>query len=346
MNVNVIGIDIAKHVFHIHCVDKRGKCLKRKKVNRMRLIGEISKYKGSTVVMEACGGASYWGREFQKRGFQVKLIAPQFVKPYVKSNKNDWVDAEAICEAAQRPNMRFVSVKAQKNQDIQSIHRIRRRIIRCRTALSNEIRGLLLEYGITINKGVHNVPKALTEIISESERLSIEFRDCLQDLYDELVTLNISIKKYDNKLKLIAKQSETCKSLMKVTGIAHIGATAFVAAVGDPSQFKNGRQCSAWLGVVPKQSTTGGKPKLLGISKRGDKYLRSIFILGAKGAIVYAKNRDDKKSLWIKSLLERKGHNKTAVAIANKNIRTAWAIMAKGQQYNPDFIPAAYRQAA
>ena len=343
-DITLIGIDIAKHVFHLHAVNKRGECVFQKKISRNKLLATLSTIPHCRVAMEACGSSNYWGRKLTELGFEVKLIPAQYVKPYVKSNKNDSEDAAAIAEACTRPHMRFVPVKSVEQQDIQSIHRIRQRIVRARVALTNEVRGLLAEYGIIVPQGIAHIRRTLAKII-DSTQLSFEFKGCLRELGDELAELSARIERFDAKIKRIAKSYPVCVRLQKIGGIGAITATALVAAIGDGTQFKNGRQCAAWLGLVPRQYSTGGKPRLGRISKRGNTELRSLLVQGAKNVVRYANGKTDRRSIWVQSLKGRKGSNKTAVAIANKNARIVWAIITKDEDFNRNYLPE-FAQAA
>jgi transposase len=267
-------------------------------------------------------------------GHDVRLISPQFVKPYVKSNKNDTVDAEAICEAVQRPNMRFVPIKGIEQQDIQSLHRARSLAISHRTAQVNQMRGFLLEYGLTVAKNVSSLRKALPEILEDADNsLSPMFRELLSGLTDELLRLDQRISVYDVQIKHLSELSDACQRLMTIPGIGPMTATALVAAVADAKVFKSGREMSAWLGLVPRQHSTGGKPKLLGISKRGDTYLRKLLIHGARAALRFADRKQDRRSQWVLEVESRRGRNIAAVALANKTVRTAWVLLSKGENY-------------
>ncbi len=333
-NLSVLGIDIAKNVFHSCGMSRGGKVLFRKKHYRTSLLKFISQCPKCLIVMEACGGANYWAREFKKLGHEVKLIAPQFVKPYVKSNKNDHADAEAICEAALRPTMRFVSIKSMKQQDIQLLHRVRSRIQKSRTALSNEIRGSLLEYGVAIPRGISHVRKHLLSIIEEHrEKLSDSLCRLLRDLYEEFELLDSRISELEKEIETIYRKDPVCQRLAKIDGVGPLTATAVVAQIGNPADFKNGRALSAYFGLVPKQLSTGGKPRLLGISKRGDRYIRQLLVHGARAAMKQIATKTDRRSLWAKQLAERRGFNKACVALANKNARVIWALMAKETEY-------------
>lgn len=286
------------------------------------------------IGLEACGGAHHWVRILTAMGHSVRMMAPQFVKPYVKSNKNDAVDAEAICEAVQRPNMRFVPAKSIEQQDIQSLHRIRSQLVGRRTAQANQIRGLLMEYGIIIPQGIAYIRKSLPDILEDGEsQLSVIFREQLSDLYDEMVYLDDRIDQLELSLKMICQQNEDCKRLLTIPGVGLMTATALIAAIGDISAFKSGRELAAWLGLVPKQRSTGGKPTLLGISKRGDSYIRTLLIHGGRAVVRCAHKHEDKRSQWVGEVEQRRGRNITAVAVANKNARIAWALLTKKEEY-------------
>lgn len=260
--------------------------------------------------MEACGEAHYWARKFISFGHTVKLMSPQYVKPYVKTNKNDAADSEAICEAVIRSNMRFVPIKSEEQQDIQALHRIRSRLVQDRTALANQIRGLLQEYGIVIPQGISNLRKKLPDIISSDKKLTSIGKELFADLYKQLMAVEESVHAYDARVHKIARESEVCQRLTQVQGVGPLTATALVGAVGDAKVFKSGRQMSAWLGLVPRQCSSGGKHVLLGISKRGDRYLRSLLIHGARASIRYISQKLDAVSKWLRALIQRRGHNK------------------------------------
>ncbi len=332
--VKILGIDLAKQSFQLHGVDESGIAVLKKKMSRKQLITFIAKFPSCLTGIEACGGAHYWKRLMEKYGHQVKMMAPQFVKPYVKSNKSDALDAEAICEAVQGPNMRFVSGKSIEQQDLQSLHRIRSQLVTRRTAQSNQIRGLLLEYGITIRQGIHHVRKQIPLVLEDAENeLSTLFRELLLELYQELIHLDEKIESLELKLNALAQQSDACQRLISIPGIGVISATALIAAIGDVSVFKNGRELAAWLGLVPRQHSTGGKTTLLGISKRGDSYTRTLLIHGGRSVVRTAGRHNDKRSRWISELVERRGKNRAAVAVANKNARTVWALLSHDTQY-------------
>ena len=283
-NITLLGVDLAKNIFQLHGVDANGKLMLTKKVSRYKLVETIANIPACTIAMEACSGANHWYRKFSSFGHEVKIINPQFVKPFVKTNKNDFNDAEAICEAASRPSMRFVTPKTIEQEDLQAVHRIRSRLVEERTALINQTRGLLAEYGIVIPQGINNVRKKLPEILEDGENeLSARGRELFADLYEELCKKDKRVDTYDAKLNVIFKTNEMCQQISKIEGVGPITATAIVATIGDPKTFKNGRHFAAFLGLVPKQSSSGGKERLLGISKRGNIYVRSKMIVGADG---------------------------------------------------------------
>jgi transposase len=344
MNKKIVtlGIDLSKSVFQCHGVNDKGMQVFKKTLTRSRLLQFVSNLSKCVIVTEACGGANYFARKFKEFGHEARLIAPVYVKPFVKSNKDDDADAEAIVEADSRPNMRYVPIKQPWQQDLQSIHRVRQRLIRNKTALTNEMRGLLMEYGITIPKGDSALIKRLPQIIAgEDDTLSGILLSLTQDLFSELIQIKQNISGYEKKLAQIAKKEKAYECLNSIRGIGLISITALVIALADPKVYKNGRHFSAWLGLVPKHTGTGGKNRNLGISKRGDNYTRGLLIHGARAAVRAALIKVEKgeKSLdvlekWIVKLCEKKGVNKTAVALANKNARIAWALMASGQQYD------------
>jgi len=334
MKITTIGLDIAKNIFHLYAVNRMGKTIKKKQLKRIKLLEYFAQLEPCTVAMEACGGANYWAREMQKLGHEVKLIAPQYVKPYVKGNKNDYNDAEAIAEAAQRPSMRFVPIKSVEQQDLQNIHRQRELIKKSRTALVNQIRGLLAEYGIVIHKGLSSVRKDLPSILEDAENtLTFRSRALFADLSEELGLLDTRLKKCEKQIEESNRGNDICQRLDEILGIGSITASAVYMTAGDGKNFVNGRHFSAWIGLVPGQHTTGGKPRLLGISKRGNAYLRTLFIHGARSVLMHSANKTDRFSLWAQALLTRRGHNKACVAVANKMARMAWVIMAKGETY-------------
>jgi len=332
--VCTIGLDLAKRFFQVHGVDRRGKVVLQKQVARQNLLNFFAQLPRCVVGMEACGGAHHWARELQKLGHTPKLMPPQYVKPYVKTNKNDRTDAEAICEAVARPNMRFVTAKSLEQQEILSLHRIRDRLVKGRTALANEIRGLLHEFGIALPKGITHVRRALPEITEDlGNCLTLVQRDFFSDMYTEFVDADERIAKLDRQLKTLAEASEPCRRLLKVPGIGALAATALTATVGNARDFRNGRELAAWLGMVPRQHSSGGKDRLLGISKRGDKYIRRLLVHGARAVLRYCGRKEDERSRWLQRLAERRGAHKAMVAQANKIARTCWVILARNEEF-------------
>ena len=338
-----VGIDLAKRSFHVYAADEAGHQVLSKKLTRARLSGFIAQLPACTIAMEACGSAHHWARTFRAYGHEVRLIAPQFVKPFVKSNKNDAADAEAICAALQRPNMRFVAIKSLEQQDIQAIHRLRSLVVGQRTALINQTRGLLLEFGIEVAQGRAALQRRLPEILEQAENgLSERFRAELHRLYEELQHLNQRVAHYAQQIDQIAQDNAQAQALMQLPGIGAKGATALLAAVGeDPGLLKNGRVMAAWLGLVPRQHSTGGKERLLGISKRGDVYLRQLLIHGARAVLRVAERKEDPLSRWASALKARRHPNIAAVALANKLARIAYAILTTGHPYRPQLAMAA-----
>lgn len=337
MKLKRIGVDLAKHVFQVHGVDSHEQVKCRKQLKRAQMLDFFRNLEPCLVAMEACGGSHYWARELIKLGHQVRLIAPQFVKPYVKSGKNDANDAEAICEAASRPTMRFVPVKTAEQQAGQSLHRIRSRLIRARTALVNEIRGLLGEFGLVIaQRGAAAAHRLLQQSLETPDNgLPGKMRELLRELQDELLAHDARLSKFDQALQQEARSDERCQRLMNVEGIGPISATAIVAAVGDAKQFSSARQFAAWLGLVPSQHSSGGKNQLGSISKKGDTYLRTLLIHGSRSALLACKEKTDRRSLWVQQLQCRRNTNIATVALANKNARIIWAILSKGESYQP-----------
>lgn len=335
MKISRMGIDLAKNVFQIHGIDGLEKIVVRKQLKRHQMLEYFHLQAPMLIGMEACGSAHHWARTLTNMGHTVKLMAPQHVKPYVKTNKSDRNDAQAICEAVSRPTMRFVPSKTIEQQDMQAIHRVRERLVHARTALTNEIRGLLAEYGIIIGKvGVASVRTALPVLLEDgSNGLSFKLREILHDLSAELMDLERSIKRYDDKIKLHGEEDKRVRRLMQIDGVGPITASAIVTAVGDARQFKNGREMAAWLGIVPRQHSTGGKDKLGGISKRGDKRLRTLVIHGARSVIKMSEKKTDRRSVWVNALVARRNKNIATVALGNKNARIMWAMLARDEDY-------------
>jgi len=336
MKITTSGIDVAKSVFQVHGVDERGNVVLRRQIRRSQLLVFFSRLEPCLIGMEACASSHYWARKLTALGHTVRLMAPQFVKPYRKNDKNDGNDAEAICEGVQRPNMRFVPVKSPEQQAELAVHRIRRRLIGKRTALINQLRGLLAEYGLVLAQGANQVRSKLPELLDASSAflppLAVEL---FRDLYEELVQLEERIGQYERRVERLYRANPLCHRLAEIEGIGALTATAFVATVAHAAQFKNGRQCAAWLGLVPKQDSSGDKTRLLGISKRGDVYLRTLLVHGARSAMRHTPKRNDPKSRWVEQLRKRRGENIAAVALAAKHARILWALMVRGESFSP-----------
>lgn len=338
-----IGVDLAKNVFQVHAVDRFEKPVWRKKLNRADWMKEVVERiePGCEVGMEACTGAHHWARRLQGLGYKVKLIAPQFVKPYVKSNKNDANDAEAICEAMSRPNMRFVAVKTVEQQDVQAVHRIRSELVAQRTAKANQIRGLVAEYGLVAPRELLQLRRAIACWREDMNNgLTDRFRRLLTGLQADLQQLDDRIKDMDKEITQIAASDPVARRLQQLRGVGSITATALVATVGDASQFANGRQMAASFGLTPAQNSSGGKAKLLGISKRGDTYLRMLLVHGGRSVLRTAGTRTDRLSQWITRIAITRHHNVAAVAMANKTARIAWAMIRYGTDYQPEGLTA------
>jgi transposase len=315
-------------------VDSHEQVKLKKQVKRQEMLTVFRQIEPCVVAMEACGSAHYWARELRRLGHEVRLIAAQFVKPYVKSGKNDANDAEAICEAASRPQMRYVAVKTAEQQAEQALHRVRSRLVKARTALANEIRGLLLEFGIVLPKGIAACRRLWAEVLEDGENgLPGLMRELLAQLSEELTQRDDDIAKLDNQIKRQCREDERMKRLLSIEGVGPISASAIVAAIGDARQFASGRDLSAWLGLVPDQHSSGGKERLGSISKRGDTYLRTLLIHGARAVVNACKNKADRKSLWLKGLMARRNKNIATVALANKNARIIWAVLARAEDY-------------
>lgn len=334
MTIQTIGLDLAKNVFHVHGVDERGEVVMRRVLKRPDVSSFFANLPACRVGMEACSSAHYWGRTLRGLGHEVHLISPQFVKPYVRTNKSDRNDAEAICEAVSRPSMRFVPLKSEEQLDILAVHRVRQRLVGNKIALINQMRGLLAERGLIIAREVASVHRRVPELLEDADNgLSEAFRALLGELYEQLRETEAQVGHYDRLIRRIYQQHEPCQRLGAIEGIGPLTATALYASAGDARVFKNARQFAAWLGLVPRQHSSGGKPRLLGISKRGDAYLRTLLIHGGRAALGRARHKHDVRSRWMCALRERRHHNVAAVALANKNARIAWALLAHGEAY-------------
>jgi transposase len=329
-----IGLDIAKQVFQVHGSDRFGRAVMRRKLRRSEVARFFSEQPPCLIGIEASGSAHHWARVLGGLGHTVRLMAPQFVKPYVKSNKNDANDAEAICEAVTRPSMRFVPQKSVEQQDLQCLHRVRSRLVACRTQLINQIRGLLAEYGIVLPQHPGQVRRGLPTVLEDAENQLTGFgRELFQGLYEELVQLDEKVGDADKRIQIAFQRTPNCQRIAAVEGVGPLIATAIVAAISNGHAFENGRQFSACLGLVPRQNSSGGKSRLLGISKRGDPYLRTLLIHGARSVVYRAKTKSDKRSLWINDKQQRLGTSKACVAVANKNARIIWSLIAREQEY-------------
>jgi transposase len=332
MSIAVLGIDLAKHVFQLHGVDAHGRAVVSRRVSRAKLVETVVQLAPAVVAMEACCGAHYWGRRFRDLGIEVRLLHARFVRPYVKSAKNDARDAEAICEAALRPHMRFVPLKSPEQQDLQALHRAREQLVLRRTALINQTRGLLAEYGIVLPKGAWRFRRDAAAVLDAPELTALA-AELFHDLLDQLRELEARLAALDRRLVALCRQSEACRRLAALPGVGPIIATALVAGVGDARQFRCGRDLAAWIGLVPRQHSSGGRPKLLGIGAGGNHYLRKQLIHGARAVLLRLGARDDGRSQWLKALVDRRGVNRAVVALANKTARIAWVLLARGETY-------------
>jgi transposase len=333
--VTTLGVDIAKNGVCVHGIDTQGHVIVKKRLTRQKVLPFVAQLPPCLIGMEASGGAHYWAREFTKLGHTVKLMSPQFVKPYVQSQKNDPNDAAGICEAVARPRMRGVPVKSVAQQDMQALHRIRERQIKARTALINQIRGLLTEYGIVIPQRASQVRHKLPFILEDAENgLTAPARAWLSALAEELQALDHRIATTDTQIEEVFNSNDACQRLVQLAGIGPLTATA-----GGATAFKNGRQFAAWLGLVPRQHATGGKTVLLGMSKHGNCYLRTLLIHGARAVLRVVDRKTDPWSRWLQGVKARRGMNCASVAQANKTARVAWALLARGERYQPPGSP-------
>ena len=338
MKLMRVGIDLAKNVFQVHGVDRSERSVWRRRLRREDWIKVLTERidPGCEIGMEACASAHHWGRTLQRLGYRVRLIAPQFVKPYVKSNKNDANDAEAICEAMSRPGMRFVPIKTIEQQDTQALHRVRSGLLEQRTAKANQIRSLVAEYGLVAPRELVQLRLALPRWLEDQANgLSGAFRRLLEGLRHDFALLDERVKELDREIEQLARADATAKRLMQLRGVGPLTATALLATVGDARQFATGRQMSAALGLTPRQHSSGGRERLLGISKRGDAYLRTLLIHGARSVIRTASTKDDRLSQWVTRLAARSHINVAAAALANKTARMAWAMLSRGMNYQP-----------
>jgi len=332
MKIKAIGLDLAKDVFQVHGVDEQDRPVVRRQLKRSQLAEYFARLEPCLIGMEACATAHFWGRKLAALGHTVRLIAPKYVKPYVKTNKNDARDAEAICEALLRPSMRFVAIKSPEQQAVLSLHRLRQGLIDSRTALVNQLRGLLAEFGVVVAAGRQRFEQALPGLIQESSEVPQLLRESLEPMRLQLVGLNSAIAQLEARIGAWHRQNEASRRLAKVPGVGLLTASAAVATIGDAKVFDAGRGFAAWLGITPGQHSTGGKQRLLGITKRGESYLRTLFIHGARSVI---RAHRPGSNPWLDALLERRPKNVATVALAHRNARIVWALLASGQDYAP-----------
>src|SRR6202790_2071706 len=334
MEITTIGIDLAKNVFAVSGAERRGRVVVRKQLRRAQLMGFLRTLRPCVVGMEACGGAHHWARALTQLGHQVRLMSPALVAPYRKGNKHDRNDADAVLEAVSRPSMRFVMVKSVAQQDLLALHKVRAQLVKNRTALCNQLRGLLRERGVAVRIGVAGLNGALPAALAyDSDELSGEMRELLSEMNQWLRTLEQRIASCEARITQKFKHDERCVRLAEVPGVGPLTATALVAAVGNAQRFKNGRELSAYLGLVPRQHSSGGKTVLLGITKRGDRYLRTLLIHGARSALRQCKLEGDARSRWVARISAARGPNVAAVAMANKNARILCALLCTGDRY-------------
>lgn len=336
MAIAFVGVDLAKSVFQLHGADSEGRLLMGKRLRRDQLLPELAKLPPCVIGIEACTGAFFWQRQFEKLGHTVRIIAPQYVKPFVKHQKNDRNDAEAICTAMRQPNMKFVPPKNEEQQDIQALHRARTRLVNHRTALVSQMRGLLLDRGVTIGVSISRARRAIPTILADQANgLTDMTRDIIAELYECLGQIDVRIKAFDRRIEAIFRANSACQRIARICGVGPKTATAVIAAVGDGAEFKNGRHLAAWMGLVPRQHSSGNRQILMGISKRGDQHLRTLLVHGARSVVRVAAGKTDALSRWINALRERRGVNRTIVAVANKNARIIWAMLRKDMEFQP-----------
>jgi transposase len=342
MKIQALGIDLGKTVFHLVGLDEKGQVVIRKRCSRTQLLAFTANLQVQLIGMEACSGAHFLGRALRAQGHEVRLMPAQYVKPYVQTNKSDYIDAEAIAESVQRPRMRFVPIKTEEQLDLQALHRVRERWVMRRTAVVNQIRSLLLERGLTVPKGRKHLEQALPRILEDAElNLSGAFRVLLAQLQLELGQLAGRIEQMDTVIQQTARENEACQRLTTIPGVGPVTATALIGAIGNGSAFRKGRDLSTWMGIVPGEYTTGGKQKLLGISKRGNKYLRRLFVQGARSVLQQRDKQAPGLSQWLAQLLACKHQNVVVVALANKLVRIAWAVLCKNERYRTPVLAVA-----
>lgn len=342
MEISTLGIDLSKTSFHVIGLNTRGEIVLRRKLSRKQLLQFTSNKQQMLIGMEACGGAHFLGRALRIQGHDARLMPAQFAKAFRKSNKNDYLDAEAIAEAVQRPTMRFVPIKTDDQLDLQALHRVRDRWVARRTAVMNQMRGFLMERGITIRKGPSHLATQLQGILEDAETpLSGRLRLLILELKHEWDELEGRIEAVNGQIQQIARRDDACSRLMEIPGFGPLVSTALVAAIGNGITFRKGRDLSAWLGLVPRQHSTGGKTRLLGISKRGNEYLRRMFLHGARSVVAQIDRNRSPLGSWLTDLSGRTHRNVAVVALANKMARTAWAILSQGTTYRASPLVAA-----
>lgn len=340
MEITTVGIDLAKNVFQVHGVSKHGKAVLRKQLRRHQVAAFFANLPPCLIGMEACGSAHHWARTLQAHGHTVRLIAPQFVKPYIKSNKNDAADAAAICEAVGRPSMRFVPIKNVEQQSVLALHRVRQGFVKARTAQANQIRGLLGEYGLVVPQGLTHLAKRVPGLLEGADnQLPGTFRSLIARLLAHLSVLQQQVEETEALIKAWHRSSEASQRLAGIPGVGPLTASALTATVGDAKNFDNGRQFAAWLGLVPRQHSSGGKPTLLGMSKRGDAYLRTLLIHGAR-SVIYRVTQGAEPEHWLAKLVARRNRNIAAVALANKTARVVWALLYHHREFRTNFARA------
>jgi transposase len=341
MEVSTIGLDLAKNVFQVHGVDKKGAVIVRKALRRSQMLPFFAKLPPCLVGIEACGTSHHWARELQNLGHEVRLMPPAYVKPYVKRGKNDANDAEAICEAVTRPTMRFVAIKSREQQALLSLHRVRHLLIGQRTQLINMMRSQLAEFGITIPVGLSQALQMARQVVDGEADVDLppQAAQVVAMLCGLALDLHTQLRQLDLRLDALQRSDEVARRLATIPGIGPIGATALAASVADPRQFSSGRQFAAWLGLTPRQKSSGGKERLGSITKMGDKYLRQLLVIGATSVIRRAKTKPDSVDPRIIALLARKPARVASVAMANKMARIAWAVMTRGENYQAGHAP-------
>lgn len=339
--ITVVGLDLAKNVFQVHGVDARGKAVVRKQIKRKDVVTYFAQLPPCLVGMEACGGAHYWGRRLEAQGHTVKLMAPQYVKPFVQRHKTDARDAQAICEAAHREAIPTVAVKNADQQAVLALHRVRQSLMKARVAQLNQIRGLLIEFGVVLPAGARRLQAELPDVLEDGDNgLPEMMRSLVHGLREHLSVLDQHLAQVEQRLKAWHRSNEASRRLEALPGVGLLTATALVAEVGDARHFARGRQFAAWVGLTPREHSSGGQHLRLGISKRGNRYLRTLLIHGARSVLKARSNQPEHAQDWLTQVSQRRGYNKAAVAQANKTARRAWALLSTGEEYQPERVRA------